>query len=119
MNIAEVFFARNTPTFVKHAILTMVERAHSDGVHVDQDTQVLTPTDTNDDINGSQHVSNGGTDFTYRDVTDADITDAHSLGVYEYFSGSRGCYTGHYYHGNNHFTAVVINPPAYAAAVYV
>lgn len=80
-------------------------------------TRVLVPTESNDDINGSQHASGGGTDFTYRDATDDDLQSVSTLGYYEYFSSYRGAYTGHYYEGDgDHFEALVLNPPAYAAS---
>ena len=81
---------------------------------------VLVPTDTNDDVNGSQDSGGGGTDFTYRTATWDDVDHATTLGFYEYFSVEGDHYTGHYYNGDRrHFDAIVVNPPAYAATVTV
>ncbi len=79
---------------------------------------ILVPTDTNNDVNGSQHARNGGTDFTYRDANWDDVENASALGYYEYFSETGFGYTGHYYEGSDRkFDAIVINPPAYAVEV--
>ena len=81
---------------------------------------IVTPTDTNDDVSGSQHVSNGGTDFSYRDADFDDIDNATSIGFYEHFSRTATDYTGHYYRGDmRHFPAIVVNPPAYAVGMYI
>lgn len=83
-------------------------------------TKILIPTDSNDDVNGSQHVSDGGNDFTYRDADWDEIENASSLGFYEYFSNFGDVYTGHYYEGDmNHFCAIVVDPPPYAVEVIV
>lgn len=110
MDINDLLFSRSVSMDVKHAILEIVNTENISSGFV----QVLTPTATNNDTNGSQH-GDGDTDFTYRDVTESDLSDIAALGYYEYFSGSRGHYTGHYYDGGGrHFDALVINPPAYA-----
>lgn len=77
------------------------------------------PTDTNNDVDGSQH--NGDIDFTYEDATEANVHEATNLGYYEYFSQyGFGTYTGHYYNGSDDkFAAIVINPLAYAATVQI
>ena len=112
MDLQDILFSDRLDLSVKEVVL----RAMQDyGIH-DPYLKVLTPTATNDDVNGSQHVSNGGTDFTYRDAEVEDVAAASTLGYYEYFSGYYGDYTGHYYNGDgHHFAALVVDPPAYAA----
>lgn len=115
MNIQDVIFSPTASMDLKIAIIQMVHQHH-----LTPYTKVLTPSSTNDDVNGSQHVRNGGTDFTYDDADFDTVASASSLGYYEYFSNYYGRYTGHYYNGDgNHFDAVVIDPPAYAVDVQV
>ena len=110
MDISDALFDSSIGLGVKQAILNLVQVHSLTGY-----TPILTPTDKNDDVNGSQHAYNGGTDFTYRDVSWDEVNDASSLGVYDYFSNYAGEYTGHYYQGDeSHFRALVVNPPAYA-----
>ncbi len=117
MDIQDVLFDRDVPLSVKQAFLQLMNDA--DG-YVGPYTKVLTPTDTNDDVNGSQHAADGGTDFSYRDATASEIVNASTLGYYEYFSETLSGYTGHYYNGDgNHFEAVVVDPPAYAASYWI
>lgn len=111
MDIQDLLFNPQVSLELKTAVLEYAHEHNLSGY-----TLILTPTASNDDMNGSQHVSNGGTDFTYRDAAMDDIYGASTLGYYEYFSGYYGGYTGHYYNGDGrHFDAVVIDPPAYAA----
>lgn len=118
MDISDVLFSRDTSFTLKHSILDLMEQ---NGI-TDAYMRVLTPTDSNDDVDGSQHARNGGNDFTYREITEEDLENVSGLGYYEYFSeGYTGdVITGHYYHGSsNKFEAIVINPPAYAVSVTV
>lgn len=110
MDISDVIFDSSIRLETKQSILSLIQRHSLTGY-----TPILTPTDKNDDINGSQHAANGGTDFTYRDATWDEVSEASSLGVYDYFSNYAGEYTGHYYQGDgSHFRALVVNPPTYA-----
>ena len=116
MDVSDLIFDSQVSLSLKAAVLELLD---SEGF-LRSTLQVLVPTDSNNDVNGSQHVSEGGTDFTYRHATIDDLENAHSLGFYEYFSGYYGNFTGHYYNGDgNHFEALVVNPPAYAATVYL
>jgi hypothetical protein len=112
MDIKDIVFSSSAPSSLKRAIMDIV---FEQGI-TDHCMKVLTPTDTNNDVNGSQHVSNGGTDFTYRDVTESDLWDATSIGYYDYFGTvNSSIYTGHSYEGSERrFSAIVINPPEYA-----
>jgi len=114
--LTELLLSSAVPIKVKQALLELMDRER-----IHYDVQVLTPTATNDDVNGSAHVADGGTDFTYQDATENDAAAATSLGYYEYFSDcGYGTYTGHYYNGSSSkFVAVVIDPPAYAATVHI
>lgn len=113
MDISDIIFSSTAPTSLKLALVELIE-AES----ITYDMRVLSPTSSNDDINGSQHAANGGTDFTYEDAREDQFHSASSLGFYEYFAETFGGYTGHYYHGSDQkFAAVVIDPPAYAASV--
>ena len=116
LTISDLIFDYRVGFHIKEALLEVMER---EGVH--SDLPVLKPTATNDDVNGSQHVSNGGTDFGYDDATVDDVVDGSTLGYYENFAesyGSSGSYTGHSYEGSgSRFAAVVVDPPAYAATV--
>lgn len=78
---------------------------------------ILTPRSSNDDLNGSQHAEGGGTDFTYEEAAIEQLLSWDlTFGVYEYFSREGDHFPGHCYHGDgNHFAALVVNPPAYAA----
>lgn len=112
LNVSDILFDSSIPLSTKTEILTYLDRYN----HL-SDLPVLKPTASNDDVNGSQHASNGGTDFTYQDATIEDVRDASTLGYYEYFANySFDTYTGHYYQGDDRkFDALVIDPPAYAA----
>jgi len=114
LTITDIIFSDQLMLSTKQALLELIHDKQ-----IRSDVQVLKPTATNDDVNGSQHASNGGNDFGYEDATMDDVTDGSSLGYYEYFSESfAGQYTGHYYNGHGaHFAAVVIDPPAYAVSV--
>jgi hypothetical protein len=111
MDASDIIFNTYAPDDVRRAILEVMIRERIS----DPNIKVLTPTDTNDDVNGSQHAANGGTDFTYRDVDSDDVAAAETLGVYDYFAETFNGYTGHYYQGSDYkFQAIVINPPTYA-----
>ena len=115
MYASEIFFNSAVSASVKEGLLSLIEREQ-----ISSDILVLKPTSTNDDINGSQHASGGGTDFTYEDASESDVVGASSLGYYEYFAEYGTVYTGHYYNGSDYkFAAVVVDPPAYAATVQV
>lgn len=115
-SVSEALFDTSIPVHVRRALFDAV--LSENGVF--EWTPILTPTDTNDDVNGSQHAVNGGTDFSYRDASLSDLSNAESFGFYEYFSREGSGYTGHYYNGDgNHFAAIVVNPPAYAATYTV
>lgn len=114
LTISDIIFNYRTSFSIKEAFLELMEQ---ESIH--SDLQILKPTSTNDDVNGSQHASNGGNDFTYEDATVDDVIGGSTLGYYEYFANSYGGnYTGHSYEGSGErFAAVVVNPPAYAATV--
>jgi len=116
LTISDIIFDYRVGFHIKEAFLELMEL---ESVH--SNLQILKPTATNDDVNGSQHVSNGGTDFGYDDATIDDVVEGSTLGYYEYFAesySSSGSYTGHSYEGSgSRFAAVVVNPPAYAATV--
>lgn len=112
MDIQDLIFDSSVSMEMKTTLLQVMADNHAFSPY----TKVLVPTETNDDVNGSQHVTNGGNDFTYRDATEDDVASATTLGYYEYFSGYGSVYTGHYYEGDSrYFEAVVLDPPAYAA----
>lgn len=112
MNIMDTFFDSQVPVKLKQHFVAMVASFGVDDPYM----KLLVPTASNDDVNGSQHASNGGNDFTYQDATIDDILNAKSAGIYDYFSKCRLGYTGHYYQGSDaKFQAIVLNPPAYAA----
>lgn len=109
ITIEDALFSEEIPLSVKIEILT-----YMDTYNLSSWTPILTPTENNNDIDGSQHHS-AIIDFTYRDATMDDISNASSLGDYDYFSVSGADYTGHYYEGSDSkFEALVINPPSYA-----
>lgn len=109
ITIEDALFSDEVSLNTKIEILT-----YMDNENLSQWTPILTPTEQNNDINGSQHHSSI-IDFTYRDATMEDISNASSLGDYDYFSVSGGGYTGHYYEGSdNKFEALVVDPPSYA-----
>lgn len=111
MDATDLLFSLDAETALKEAVIGIIQREYISNPAL----PILTPTDTNDDVNGSQHVSNGGTDFTYRDATAQDLLAATSIGYYEYFSRTETGYTGIQYNGDGRlFPAIVINPPAYA-----
>lgn len=113
MDIQDILFSDQLPADRKRDIISLLDALGINNPYL----RVLVPTDANDDINGSQHVSGGGTDFTYRDATLDDVLYASSAGVYDYFSEYAGRYTGHYYNGSDtKFQALVFDPPAYAAS---
>lgn len=115
MDVQDILFSSTASLELKAAVLELCHQ-HSLSAY----TKVVTPTATNDDVNGSQHASNGGTDFTYRDATEEDVAAASTLGYYEYFTGYGDQYTGHYYNGDGrYFDAIVLDPPAYAVTVNV
>lgn len=118
MDISDIIFNTQAPIALKQAIITLMDNENISSPY----TPVLTPTASNDDVNGSQHARNGGTDFTYRDVEEDDLDGVTGIGYYEYFSDtySTGIYTGHYYQGSDRkFDAIVLNPPTYAVTVNV
>lgn len=116
MNIQDVIFDNSIPSNVREAFFRIVVEENI----TDPYTAVIMPSETNDDVNGSQHVSNGGTDFTYVDASASDIAEASTMGYYEYFSREGSHYTGHYYNGEpTKFAAVVVDPPAYAASIHI
>lgn len=119
MDISDMLFSPYTSIALKRAVFELMERYSI----TDASTPVLIPTATNDDINGSQHASGGGTDFSYEDASDSQIENASSLGYYEHFrsiSSSGAPYTGNQYHGEGYmFAAVVVDPPAYAAELHI
>jgi hypothetical protein len=116
MDISDAIFNQNTPLAVKQALIEVIDTNFVTDAYI----KILIPTDSNDDLNGSQHVSGGDNDFTYRDATEDEVREATTLGYYEYFSEYGGEYTGHYYNGSDQkFAAIVIDPPAYAVAVHI
>lgn len=119
MDISDILFSPYASSSLKRAVFELMESNRITNASM----PVLTPTATNDDINGSQHVANGGTDFSYEDASDSQIENASSLGYYEYFrsvSSSGSPYTGNQYHGEGSmFAAVVVDPPAYAAEIHI
>lgn len=118
MDISDIIFNNHAPLELKQAIIVLMDRENITSPYM----RVLTPTATNDDVNGSQHANNGGNDFTYRDVEEDDLSNVSGLGYYEYFSEaySGGEITGHYYNGSDQkFEAIVLDPPAYAVTVIV
>ncbi len=118
MDISDALLSSDVPFTVKRAILDLMGSNQ-----IRTDLMILKPTATNDDINGSQHARNGGTDFTYEDADLEDVAEASSLGYYEYFrsiSSSGSPYTGNQYHGEGYmFAALVVDPPAYAAEIHI
>lgn len=115
MDMSDVIFDNSIPMYIRRAFLDFTELEPN----VQAYTKILKRTHSNDDVNGSQ---NGGsnTDFTYEDVSTYDVSNASSLGYYEYFSDYNGVYTGHYYQGEEtKFSAVVIDPPEYAIQMHV
>lgn len=112
MDVQDIIF---DPDVSLHLKTTLLELCHEH--RISGFTQVLTPSASNNDVNGSQHSGESFIDFTYRDVDMDDVESASTLGYYEYFSNYGVGYTGHYYNGDGrHFDAVVIDPPAYAAS---
>lgn len=85
----------------------------------DPDSPILTPTASNNDVDGSQH--SGGSNFTYEDASESDIENATSLGWYSGFSNyGGGDYTGNQYDGYGPlFSAVVVNPPEYVVDIWI
>lgn len=85
----------------------------------DPDSLILTPTASNNDVDGSQH--SGGSDFNYEDASESDIENATSLGWYSGFSAYvGGVYTGNQCDGYGPlFSAVVIDPPDYAVDIWI
>lgn len=115
VDISDVMVNREVPRKFKDALLDLID--NNEDVYFSSFLSILVPTDSNDDVNGSQHVSDGGSDFTYRDATFEDVQNATSIGHYEYFSNFGDVYTGHYYNGDgNYFSAIVIDPPSYAVS---
>lgn len=113
MQTSDILFGYQYPFSLKRAILELMENNS-----VYQDLEVLIPSESNDDVNGSQHARNGGNDFTYDSATEENVLAAETLGHYEYFSSTGYGYTGHYYHGSDSkFAAIVIDPPAYAVEI--
>lgn len=113
MDIQDALESDRVSRAVKHMLIDIVE----DTPGIDLYSKILTPTATNDDVNGSQHAYNGGTDFTYEDASCDQLEASYgiSFGTYDYFAVEGDHYTGHSYHGEDHrFEAVVVNPPAYA-----
>lgn len=116
MDISDIIFSNSAPLHLKKAILEIMDQ---NGI-TDAYMKVLIPTESNDDVNGSQHARNGGNDFTYTDPSEGDLNDVHGLGYYEYFSVEGDLYTGHYYNGSyDKFAAIVLDPPEYAVSVTV
>lgn len=119
MDISDIIFSPYLPSRLKRAVFEFIE---DHDIH-DPSLQVVIPCSTNDDVNGSQHAPNGGTDFSYEDASEDQIRNASTLGYYEDFRiitpGLR-YYTGNQYHGEgNFFAALVIDPPAYAATAVI
>lgn len=115
MDIKDALESDSVSRAVKHMLLDIVE----DTPGVSLYSSILTPTASNDDVNGSQHASNGGTDFTYEDASYDQLQDSYgiSFGTYDYFAREGDHYTGHSYNGEGYrFQAVVVNPPAYAVS---
>jgi hypothetical protein len=116
MDISDILFNPNANADLKRALMDIVADERITNPHM----LVLVPTDSNDDVNRSQHARDGGNDFGYRDATEDDLDGATTLGHYEYFSGYGSGYTGHYYNGDGrHFEAIVLNPPAYAISHHI
>ena len=115
MDILDAFFNSQAPVALKQDLVAMADYFGVDDPYM----KLLVPTASNDDVNGSQHASNGGNDFTYQDATIDDLLNATSAGIYDYFSVYADGYTGHYYQGSDSkFQAIVLNPPAYAATYH-
>ena len=117
MDISDILFGEYAPLALKQAVLELIEKERI----TDRYIPVLKRTATNDDVNGSQHSSTGGTDFSYEDALYEDVRGASSLGYYEYFRSitvGSSIYTGNQYHGTGYmFPALVIDPPEYAVGV--
>jgi hypothetical protein len=112
VDLQDVLFSSQISTERKIAFVELIDRLSI----ADPLLPVLVPSASNDDVNGSQHARDGGTDFTYRDATLEDAQTATTAGRYEYFAVYGDGYTGHYYQGSgSKFEALVLDPPAYAA----
>lgn len=110
MYLEDLCLDESIPSSKREAVRDFAERKGV-GLYI----KVLVPSDSNDDVNGSQHVSNGGTDFTYRDADSDDVVNGSALGFYPYFRKFYSGYTGHSYEGEGEFfSAIVVDPPAYA-----
>lgn len=113
MDISDILFNSYIDGDLKRALVELV----IDNNITSSSIRLVTPTSTNDDVDGSQR---NGSDFTYRDVTEEEVAHASSLGYYEYFSRQGDIYTGHYYQGEGQkFDAIVIDPPAYEVDIYL
>ncbi len=116
MDIIDALSSREVPSSVKHLLIDILDSEYAINIH----SSILTPTATNDDVNGSQHAAHGGNDFTYEDISEEQLYGSGlTFGVYEYFSREGAHYTGHYYNGEDYkFAALVLNPPAYAVTYH-
>jgi hypothetical protein len=115
MNVEDALTSDCVSREVKHMLLDIVLDNPGFGFW----SSILTPTAANDDVNGSQHASNGGNNFTYEDASYDQLSDSYGLtfGTYDYFAREGSLYTGHSYHGEgNRFEAIVVNPPTYAVS---
>lgn len=112
MDIQDILFNNNFDDSLRQSFFQFMIEENITDSHI----PILKSSQTNDDVNGSQHVSHGGSDFTYVDADEDDVESATTLGYYEYFSEYGANYTGHYYQGSERkFAAIVVDPPAYAA----
>lgn len=115
MDVQDALISDSVSREVKHMLLDIVLDTPGLGMY----TPILTPRASNDDVNGSQHASNGGNDFTYEDASYDQLEDSYGInfGTYDYFAREGSHYTGHSYHGeDSKFAAVVVNPPAYTVS---
>ena len=81
------------------------------------DTMVLTPSPSNNDVDGSQHHS-FVVNFDYREAGQEDAERANGVGYYEYFSAiGGGEYSGNQYEGSGTYDAFVLDQPAYTKPV--
>lgn len=109
--IEDVIFEEEIPLSVRVSILEYMDR-----YNLSRNTMILTPTSSNNDIDGSAH-HDAMIDFTYEIPSTSQISEATTLGDYAYFSYDDGDYTGHTYQGgDSKFEALVIDPPEYAVS---
>lgn len=109
--IEDVIFEEEIPLHIRVSILE-----YMDSNNLSRNTMILTPTSSNNDVDGSAHHEEM-IDFTYEVPSNSQISEATTLGDYSYFSYDDYGYTGHVYQGgDNKFEALVVDPPEYAVS---